>query len=219
MHQSKRAVGILGGTFDPIHFGHLRLALELFQAFDLDHIRIIPCYQPVHRKQPIASPEDRMAMTRRAVASESALKADETEIKRKEPSYTIDTLLDFRKKAPQVPFCILIGIDAFLGFTSWHRWQDILDNAHLIVAHRPNYHLPHTGIVAKLLRERHSDDATIIHKKIHGCILLHPITSLEISATDIRKQIAMGKNPRYLLPDNVYEYIKKRGTYSVVSSI
>jgi len=215
MHQYKRAVGILGGTFDPIHFGHLRLALELYQACDLEQIRIIPCYQPVHRKLPIASPEDRLAMSKRAVASEPALKIDDMEIKRKGPSYTIDTLLELRKKAPQIPFCILLGIDSFLGFTSWHRWQEILENAHLIVAHRPNYHLPHTGIVAKLIRERLTEDLTQIHQKIHGYIVLHPITALEISATDIRQQIAMGKNSRYLLPDNVYEYIKKRGTYSV----
>jgi len=215
MHQSKRAVGILGGTFDPIHFGHLRLALELYQAFDLQHIRLIPCFQPVHRKQPTASPEERLAMVKRAVATETGFKIDDCEIKRKGPSYTIDTLLELRKKAPQTPFCILIGIDAFLGFTSWHRWQEILDNAHLIVAHRPNYHLPQTGVVAKLIRDRLVDDAMLIHQKNQGFILMHPITSLEISATDIRKQIAMGKNPRYLLPDNVYEYIKKRGTYSV----
>ena len=154
-------------------------------------------------------------MAKRAVATETAFKIDECEIKRKGPSYTIDTLLELRKKAPQAPFAILIGIAAFLGFTSWHRWQEILENAHLIVAHRPNYHLPQTGIVAKLIRDRLVEDATLIHQKLQGCILLHPITSLEISATDIRKQIAMGKNPRYLLPDNVYEYIKKRGTYSV----
>ncbi len=154
-------------------------------------------------------------MTKRAVATETAFKIDECEIKRKGPSYTIDTLLELRKKAPQAPFCILIGIDAFLGFTSWHRWQEILENAHLIVAHRPNYHLPQTGIVAKLIRDRLVEEATLIHQKTQGCIFLHPITSLEISATDIRKQIAMGKNARYLLPDNVYEYIKKRGTYSV----
>lgn len=215
MQLSKRAIGILGGTFDPIHFGHLRLAFELHQAFDLEYIRLIPCYQPVHRKQPIASPEERLAMLKRAVASEPALKVDDSETKRKGPSYTIDTLLELCKKIPQTPFCILIGIDAFLGFTSWHRWQEILDQAHLLVAHRPNYHLPHTGIVAKLIRERLVEDASVIHKKMNGSIFLHPITSLEISATDIRKQIAMGKSPRYLLPDNVYEFIKKHGTYSV----
>ncbi len=215
MHQSKRAVGILGGTFDPIHFGHLRLAFELYQAFNLEHIRIIPCFQPVHRKLPTASPDDRLALVKRAVATEPALKIDDCEIRRKGPSYTIDTLLELRKKAPQVPFCILIGIDAFLGFPSWHRWQEILENAHLIVAHRPNYHLPSTGVIAKLIRDRLVEDPAAVHQKLQGCILLHPITSLEISATDIRKQIAMGKSPRYLLPDNVYEYIKKRGTYSV----
>jgi nicotinate-nucleotide adenylyltransferase len=215
MQPSKRAIGILGGTFDPIHFGHLRLALELHQAFDLESIQLIPCFQPVHRKQPVASPEERLSMVKRAIASEPALEVDDCEIKRKGPSYTIDTLIELRKKNPQSPFCILIGIDAFLGFTSWHRWQDILDQAHLIVAHRPHYHLPHTGIVAKLMRDRLTEDTNIIHKKMQGCILLHPITALEVSATDIRKQIAMGKNPRYLLPDNVYEFIKKRGIYSV----
>lgn len=215
MHPSKRAIGILGGTFDPIHFGHLRLALELYQALDLEQVRLVPCYQPVHRKLPIASPEERFAMAKHAVASESALIVDDLEIKRKGPSYTIDTLLELRKKFTQQPLCLLIGIDAFLGFTSWHRWQDILAQAHLIIAHRPQYHLPQTGIVAKLLQECLTEDPNLIQQKFSGCIILHPITALDISATDIRKQISMGKNPRYLLPDEVYTFIKKRGIYSL----
>lgn len=212
-----RAIGILGGTFDPIHFGHLRLALELYQAFSLQEVLFVPCYQPVHRKQPIASAEARLAMVRRGISSEAGLKVNNCEIQRKGPSYTIDTLLELRKKHPATPFALLIGIDAFLSFASWHRWEEILENAHLIVAHRPNYHLPHTGVVAKLLRERLEEEPNLIHKKIGGSIFLHPITPLEISATDIRKQIALGKSPRYLLPDKVYEYIKQLGIYSVSS--
>ena len=217
MHQAKQAIGILGGTFDPIHFGHLRLALELYQSFDLQQVRLVPCYQPVHRKQPIASPEARLAMTKRAIALEPALEVDDCEIRRKGPSYFIDTLTEYRKKIPHTPFCLLIGIDAFLGFASWHKWEEILEHSHLIVAHRPNYHLPHTGTVAKMIKECLEEDVTIVHKKMGGCIFLHPITSLEISATDIRKQIAMGKNPRYLLPDNVYGYIKQHGIYNVAT--
>lgn len=207
-------IGLFGGTFDPIHFGHLRTALELVQALDLEEVRLIPCYQPVHRKLPIATPEQRLAMVECAIANESSLKVDTCEIQRKGPSYTVDTLEMLRKKYPHTPFALIIGIDALLGFPSWHRWEDILKLAHLVVVHRPNYQLPNTGLVADLLKQR-LKAASAIHQTLAGSIILHPVTPLEISATDIRKQIATGKNPRYLLPKSVYDYIKKHGVYSV----
>jgi nicotinate-nucleotide adenylyltransferase len=196
MPKLEQAVGILGGTFDPVHFGHLRMALELYQALDLAHVRLIPCYQPVHRKQPVATPEQRLAMVQKAITSEPALCVDDCEIQRKGPSYTIDTLNTLQTTLPNTPLCIFMGIDALLNFPSWHKWENILQLAHLVVAHRPQYQLLQTGIAA-------------------GRIFLHPVTSLEISSTDIRKQIAMGGNPRYLLPNNVYHYIKQHGTYSI----
>jgi nicotinate-nucleotide adenylyltransferase len=215
MHQTQKAIGILGGTFDPIHHGHLRMALELFEALDLLKVHLIPCYQPVHRKLPAASPEQRLAMVECAVSGEPALFADNREIKRQSPSYTIDTLLEIRAEMPNTPLCLMVGIDAFLGFSSWHRFEEILENAHIIVAHRPNYQLPQTGIIADLLKERLQQEVAYIHEKQAGGILFRPITSLEISASDIRKQIAMGRNPRYLLPDRVFDYIKENGTYSI----
>lgn len=215
MHPTHRAIGILGGTFDPIHFGHLRMALELYETLNLAKVLIIPCYQPVHRKLPIASPEDRLAMVKRAIASEPALQVDAREIRRKGPSYMIDTLLELRAEMPKIPLCLLIGIDAFLGFASWHRWKEILKLTHLIVAHRPQYQLPSAGIIADLIKQCLQQEVSFIHEHLAGGILLRPITALEISATDIRKQIAMGKNPRYLLPDSVDEYIKQHGIYSI----
>lgn len=215
MDQLQQAIGILGGTFDPIHFGHLRTALELYQTLDLAEVRIIPCYQPVHRKSPAASPEQRLAMVKRAIAAEPHLKIDNCEIQRKGPSYTIDTLEMLHKKLPTTPLCLIIGIDALLGFPSWHRWEDILKLAHLVVAHRPQYHLPHTGIVAELIKNRLVQNPVALHESLAGNILLHPVTPLEISATDIRRQIAMGRSPRYLLPDSVYEYIQQHGVYSI----
>jgi nicotinate-nucleotide adenylyltransferase len=194
----KKPIGILGGTFDPIHFGHLRTAIELHQTLDLAQVRLIPCFQPVHRKMPIASPEQRLAMVKHAIEFEPALCVDHCEIQRKGPSYTIDTLIELHQKLPDTPFCLIMGIDALLNFPSWNRWENILELAHLVIAHRPNYQLPHTGIVADLLKQR-----------------LQPVTALEISATDIRKQIAMGANPRFLLPNNVLKYIKQHGTYSI----
>ena len=215
MHQTHKAIGILGGTFDPIHFGHLRMAIELYEALDLMKVHIVPCYQPVHRKMPAASPAQRLAMVECAIASEPALFADDREIRRQMPSYTIETLLELRQEMPNTPLCLLVGIDAFLGFTSWNRWEEILNNAHIIVAHRPQYHLPATGLIAELMKERLQSEIAYIHENMAGGILFRPITSLEISASDIRKQIAMGRNPRYLLPNGVYEYIKQHGTYSI----
>lgn len=215
MHQTHKAIGILGGTFDPIHFGHLRMALELYEALDLAKVHIMPCYQPMHRKQPVASPEQRLAMVERAVSTEPALFADAREIKRKGPTYTIDSLLEMRSEFVDTPLCLLVGIDAFLGFLSWHRFQEILEFTHIIVAHRPHYQLPNTGRIADLIKERLQHEIAYIHENQAGSILFRPITALEISATDIRKQIAMGRNPRYLLPEGVYEYIKQHGTYSI----
>jgi nicotinate-nucleotide adenylyltransferase len=215
MYSTHQAIGILGGTFDPIHFGHLRTALELYQAHELAEVRLIPCYQPVHRKFPVASPEHRLAMVRTAIADEPALTVDDCEIQRKGPSYTIDTLESLREKMPDTSLCLIMGIDALLGFPSWHRFDDILKLAHLIIAHRPQYHLPKTGVVADLLKERLKHHSSALQESMAGTIVLHPVTPLEISATDIRKQIASDRNPRYLLPDAVYEYIRQHGVYSI----
>lgn len=215
MNPLSKPIGILGGTFDPIHFGHLRTAFELYQALKLAEVRLIPCYQPVHRKLPTASPEDRLAMARCAVEGEPALVVDDCEIQRKGPSYTIDTLELLRSKLPNTPFCLIMGIDALLGFPSWNRWEEILTLAHLVIAHRPQYQLPQTGVVANLLKQRLKNNPLALHETLAGCIVLHPVTPLEISATDIRKQIATGRSPRYLLPNKVYEYIQQHGVYSI----
>lgn len=215
MHKLQQAIGIFGGTFDPIHFGHLRTAFELHQALDLAEVRLIPCFQPVHRKRPTASPEQRLTMVQLAIESEPALQVDDCEIKRKGPSYTIDTLQFLRKKLPETPFCLIMGIDALLNFPSWNRWEEILQLAHLVVVHRPQYHLPQTGIVAELLKQRLKHSPAALHESLAGNIVLHPVTALEISATDIRKQFALDKSPRYLLPNNVYNYIQEHGVYSL----
>lgn len=215
MHQTHKAIGILGGTFDPIHLGHLRMALELYETLDLANVHIVPCYRPVHRKLPAATPEQRLAMVNCAVMNEPALIADAREIHRQTPSYTIDTLLEMHTDYPNKPLCLIVGIDAFLGFTSWHRYQEILNYAHIIVAHRPQYQLPSTGLIADLMQARLQNEIAYIHEHLAGGILFRPITALEISATDIRKQIMMGRSPRYLLPDSVYDYIQQQGIYSI----
>jgi nicotinate-nucleotide adenylyltransferase len=215
MHYAPQAIGILGGTFDPIHFGHLRMALELHQALNLTEVRLVPCFQPVHRKSPMASAEDRLAMIEAAIIDEPALKVDDCEIIRQGPSYMIDTLIHLRKNNPDVPLCLIMGIDALLGLPSWHRYEEILTLAHLVIAHRPQYTIPQTGTVHQLIDQYLDQDPAAIHESRAGTIILQPVTALDISATDIRKQIAMGKSPRYLLPENVNKYIKEHGIYSI----
>ncbi len=207
----QKPIAIFGGTFDPIHFGHLRTALEIYDTCQLAEVRFIPCYQPVHRERPVASPEDRLNMITLAIKDESAFKVDDCEIKRQGPSYMVDTLETLRKNiSDQTPLCLIMGIDALLGFAQWHRYDDILKLAHLIIAHRPDYQLPENGTIAHLLKDSVKKD---IHQTRSGSIILQPVTALEISATEIRKALAKGKNPRFLLPDSVYEYIKQHGIY------
>lgn len=213
---NKKAIGILGGTFDPIHVGHLRMALELYELCALTRIKFIPCHQPVHRDVPIAQPEDRLAMVQAAISAESYFECDAREIQRKTPSYTIDTLIELRNEFPHTPLCLLIGIDAFLGFTSWRRYQDILKLAHVIIAHRPQYELPAQGAIKNLLELHLQENINYIHEHMAGGIILKPITLLNISATDIRKQIAIKRNPRYLLPDKVLSYIYEHNIYNIL---
>ncbi len=207
-------IGILGGTFDPVHFGHLRIALELQHAYHLAEVRFIPCWQPVHRASPVASPGQRLAMLACAVKNESTFKVDDCEIQRKSPSYMIDTIETLREKYPDTPLCLILGADAWSGFAAWQRYETILHLSHLIIAQRPSYPLPETGTVAVLLQQHLTQDASTLRESLGGHIILHPVTSLEISAAAIRNQIAQGQDPRYLLPDSVYDYIVKHHIYN-----
>src|SRR5210317_2209069 len=123
-------IGVFGGTFDPIHFGHLRSALEICESLDLKEIRFIPCRIPPHRGEPVADPMQRMAMVRAALAGQPDMILDDREIKREGPSYMVDTLESLRSEFTTEPLCLVLGMDAFLGLSSWHRWKDLLTLAH-----------------------------------------------------------------------------------------
>jgi nicotinate-nucleotide adenylyltransferase len=214
MTQILKPIGILGGTFDPIHLAHLKIAAELRDTLDLAHIYFTPCYQPVHRDMPTASAELRLEMVKMAIANEKSFSADTRELDRRKPSYTIDTLNEYRQEFPSTPLCLLMGADAFLGLPSWHKFHDILKLAHIIVAHRPNTDIPKHGPITDLLNSSLQQDKSYIHQHLSGGILLLPTTALDISSSNIRKLIAMGGDPRYLLPDSVHDFIKQHGIYN-----
>ena len=213
-------VGLLGGTFDPLHYGHLRLAQELAEGLALREVRFIPAGLPPHRAQPLASPQQRLEMGRLGIAGNPLFTLDEREIFKPAPSYTVETLLDLRRELGEMQaLYLLMGADAFLGLATWHRWRELFDLVHIVVAQRPGV----AGITraaaslpAALLEElnrRLVNEPEALRDAPCGAILVHPITALDISATQIRSEFAAGRSPRYLLPDAVLDYIQTNGLF------
>ncbi|MGH8398676.1 MAG: nicotinate-nucleotide adenylyltransferase [Gammaproteobacteria bacterium] len=209
-----RKIGIFGGSFDPIHYGHLRPALEILSTLSLDEIRFIPAGQPPHRGVPEASAALRLDMVKTAIAGEPRFVVDEREIRRSAPSYTVDTLMELRREFPRDALMLIVGTDAFLGFPGWHEWRNIFDYAHVIVAHRPGWVLQSGGELAEVIRQRRAKSAQEILTVPAGRILLQPVTQLEISSTQVRVVIAVGGDPRYLVPETVRELILNSHCYA-----
>ena len=207
-------IGILGGTFDPVHIGHLRIALELYQTLPLNEIRFIPCGQPPHRGPPQATAGQRLTMLRMAIQDQQGFCIDERELQRQGPSYMIDTLSSLRDEFPDIPLCLILGLDVFREFDKWHRWLEIPAFAHIVVVHRPASDLPDDkGRVSELLEQRRIAKPSELLERPAGAILPWPVRQLDISSTDIRSLIADDKSPRYLLPEQVYSYIQDEGLY------
>lgn len=208
-------IGILGGTFNPVHFGHLRLTQEVAEHLGLAEVRFIPGGTPPHRATPATSAADRAAMVKLAIADNPLLSVDECELHRSGPSYTFDTLSALRSElGDKQPLVLITGADAFAGFATWHRWNEIFDLAHVAVAHRPGVRIEdwqHT-LPAALLKEftARKTGSADIRQTPAGKIAVVPITALDISSTAVRDALRAGRSPRYLLPDAVIEYIKHK---------
>jgi nicotinate-nucleotide adenylyltransferase len=217
-------IGILGGTFDPLHFGHLRLAQELAERLGLSEVRFIPAGLPPHRTPPFATPPQRLEMVRLGIQGNPLFALDEREIFKPTPSYTVETLLDLRRELGAMqPLCLFMGADAFLGLTTWHRWRELFGLAHIVVAQRPGV----AGLARAAatlpteqldeLNRRLTNEPEALLGAPSGAILVHPVTALDISATQIRSDLATGRSPRYLLPDAVLDYIQTNGLYKDIN--
>ena len=209
-----RPIGIFGGTFDPIHYGHLRTAFELLQTLDFDEVRFIPCGDPPHRGVTFAPAALRLEMVQLATRNEPGFLVDDRELRRQGPSYSIDTLASLRAEFPRRSLCLITGMDAFLGLPTWHRWDEILDFAHIVVAHRPGWRAPDEGALGALLSERRTRRAADLHEEPGGNVYIHAVTQLEIASTEIRKLVAGGYDPRYLVPDSVRALIMESSCYT-----
>jgi nicotinate-nucleotide adenylyltransferase len=207
-------MGVFGGTFDPIHYGHLRTAFEMLQALRFEDVRFIPCGDPPHRGSTYATAKQRFRMVELAIEGQDGLIADDRELKRGGPSYTMDTLLTLREEFPDRALGLILGMDAFLGLPTWHRWQEILDAAHIIVAHRPGWKAPDMGPLGDLISEFGTHRVNDLHTSLQGRVHIHAVTQLEISSTEIRDLVAAGRDPRFLMPDAVRDEIRNSGCYA-----
>ncbi len=207
-------IGIFGGTFDPIHYGHLRTAFEMLQALRFGEVRFMPCGSPPHRGSPIAAAELRLNMVRVATAGQHGFVVDDRELLRDGPSYSVDTLTALRGEFPLQPLALIIGMDAFLSLPKWHQWRQILQLAHIVVAHRPGWRAPDMGPLGELLAERGTHRIGDMHQAKSGHIYVLDVTQLEISSSDIRELVAAGRDPRFLMPDAVRSVIEQSGCYA-----
>lgn len=208
-----KKIGIFGGTFDPIHIGHLRLALELKQQLGLDEMRLIPSHKPPHRDEPLANSLQRAEMLQLALRDCPDLKIDEREIWRERPSYTYETLQELRAELGRdVSLVLCMGADAFSGLHTWFCWQEIIGLAHIVVIARPGWNLPERGSVVDLLH-KHQRESTALGYEPAGSIVLMSPRLLPISATEIRQQIYHNKSAQFLVPDAVWQYIQTNRLY------
>jgi nicotinate-nucleotide adenylyltransferase len=204
---------VLGGTFDPVHIGHLRGALEVAESLGLDEVRLLPNARPPHRDTPQVAAADRLAMVEGAVRGMRLLQVDARELQRDAPSYTIDTLESMRAElAVDDQLLLLLGWDAFCGLPSWHRWEELLEHCHILVLQRPDADHEPPDALRNLLAARAVSDPQAL-KGASGQITFVWQTPLAVSATQIRQLLASGKSVRFLVPDAVLAYIEAHGLY------
>jgi nicotinate-nucleotide adenylyltransferase len=209
-------IGILGGTFDPVHNAHLRLAEEAAARFGLDRVLFVPAGRPWHRAAPTASADDRVAMVRLAIGDRPAFELDETEVRTEAPGYTVDTLERLRRAyGPTRPLVLLLGADAFLGLPRWHRWQALFDLAHIAVATRPGHDLIPASMqpaLAQAYQQRLTAPEAAASAPA-GAIAPFILSAGQVSSTMVRSRRAAGESIRDLLPDSVVDYIDQHHIY------
>lgn len=203
-------IGIFGGTFDPIHYGHLRPAQEAMRSLALTELRFIPAAQPPHRSPPVASAAQRLAMVELAIRGFPGLRADDRELQRGGLSYTVLTLESLRAELGQTPLCLLIGADQFRSFETWHRWREIPELAHVVVLNRPG---AAPASVPDWARARTCEDFRLLRAASAGRLAFLSVSPQDISATRIRAALARGESVQGLLPEAVLDYIRTNQIY------
>ncbi|HCU90062.1 MAG TPA: nicotinic acid mononucleotide adenylyltransferase [Gammaproteobacteria bacterium] len=214
--QTTAPIGILGGSFDPVHVGHLRLALELYELLNLSAVRMLPLNIPNHRERAGASANMRLAMLNLVVDGERLI-ADDREIRRGGVSYTIDSLESLRTEFSEQPLCLILGADSFQGLCGWHRWEELLGFSHIVVATRPGSDSIRDPRLHRLVESAQVTEPETLHDELSGRIYFQPIPLLPISSTDIRRRVANGRDISYFVASMVAQLIKQQQLYLSVN--
>lgn len=202
-------IGINGGTFDPVHYGHLRPALEVMQRLGLEQVRFVPCFRPVHKNTPDVSAVQRSDMIKLAIKTQPNFVLDTIEMDKGGPSYSADTLAILKKQFKDASLVLMMGTDAFAKFHTWYKWQKILQLANIVIMHRPGDPVPQSGESGKIYNQHH----VVSFTKEAGQIMEMDVTQLDISSTLVRNHMLAGQSAEYLLPPCVMKYIKEHGLY------
>ena len=213
MINQQRAIGFLGGTFDPVHFGHLRPALEIGESLSLQKLFLMPNHIAPHKSSTQCTSLQRSEMVKLAIASQPMMDIDTRELNRDKASYTIDTLKELKQIYPNTPICFIMGMDSLLNFNSWYKWQEILDYCHLVVSQRPQWHPNFNSTIEDVLRQSQTTNKQDLHKTSHGKIYFQETCQLDISSSYIRQLIHKQQSIDFLVPENVSQYIKKHKLY------
>lgn len=206
-------LGILGGTFDPIHLGHIIPAEQAANLLGISKVLVMPCHIPPHRETPEVTASQRLEMVRLACTEHPIFEADDTELKRSSASYTVETLSQLKQTYPGQTLCFFMGMDSLNQFTQWFRWQDILDLAHLVVCARPGYQLQVSTDIQKRIITNTERARAAFAQHNHGRIYIAEVSTVDSAATDIRQQLAMGLTPTSLLEKPVADYIQQHQLY------
>jgi nicotinate-nucleotide adenylyltransferase len=206
-------IGILGGSFDPIHYGHLHIAQTLYQQLHLNEVRFVPCKNPVINKKVYANEQQRLIMLQHALQDYPYFSIDERELRRRTPSYTIDTLISLRLELGNTPLGLILGDDNLAHLNHWHQWRSLIQYAHLLIVPRPDQAETYSTDISTFVEKHQIDDPFLLSQQASGLLFTTHVEPLPISATFIRKKIATGQYPVGLLPPSVLDYILEQKLY------
>lgn len=212
-YSSSEPLAIFGGTFDPVHYGHLRCADEARQKLNLKTLLLLPAGTPPHRKPPRATAKQRLDMLQLAQPEFPRLKIDDRETLRDGPSYMVDTLLELRTELPARPLLLLIGQDAANHLHGWRRWEQLFELAHIVILTRPGAKAQYRPDIEKQIQWRLSEDVISLLQSDAGAVLQLEVASIDVSATTIKSIIRLGRSPRTMLPEPVLAYIIENRLY------
>ena len=204
-------MGVFGGTFDPVHQGHLRTVASVRQQLDLAHVLFVPAARPRLRSAPIASATHRLEMLKRALASEPSFEVNDLELGRDRPSTTVLTLEALHLDYQETPICFILGIDAFLGFPQWHRWTELLGLAHFVVMSRPGTILPVERPTWWVRAE--TTDLSMVHRRRAGSVVMVEVPPMDVAASNIRERLRVGDDISHSVPKSVIDYITEHQLY------